>query len=110
MTLEQLEKDLEVYLEQRRRGSKMYRDNNWDVGLQVYSNWTPTGDNRDWAIFWSHDNWASMDKDRGFFSQYEEKYGIDQAEFFENWNAASQFMGAEIWTLVPELSVMGSDE
>jgi len=88
----------------------MYKENTWDMGLQVYSNWAPSGDHRDWAIMWSHDNWASMDKNRKFFSQYEEKYGIDRAEFFEGWNEASKFMNAEIWTLVPELSVLGADQ
>jgi hypothetical protein len=89
---------------------QLYEDNEWDMGLQIYSNQTPSGDGREWMIIWFHENWASMDKNRGFFDQFDEKYGIDRSEFFEEWNEAADFKGLEMMELMKDLSVMGSDE
>ncbi len=89
---------------------KLYEDNGWDIGFQVYNNSANAGDGRDWMIIWFHENWASMDKSRGFFNQFDEKYEIDRDEYFELWNEATEFKGMEIMELMKGLSVMGSDE
>ena len=89
---------------------KLYRENNWDMALQIYTNQANSGNDWDWAIMWHHTNWASMDKNRGFFGKYEEMYGIDRDEFFEGWNEASEFMGMEIISLRKDLSVLDNDQ
>ena len=90
-------------------GFKLYNEKNWDTGLQIYSNQANTGDGRDWAIVWFHENWASLDVDRNFFSTYEEMYDVDRSEYFERWSVAAKFKGMEILTLIPELSAVSSE-
>jgi hypothetical protein len=89
---------------------KAYKDLNFDMGLHVFTNQANAGDGRDWAILWMHNNWASLDKDRGFTDKYDEMYGKNAwNEFWENWNEAVNFKGTEIHSLVPELSASGSN-
>ncbi len=83
---------------------KIYQENNWDVGLQIYRNWANAGDDRDMAIMWVHDSWASMDRDRNFWEKYVELFGMDRREYFENWRDVSNYKGMEIWTLNEDLS------
>ena len=82
----------------------LYKEKNWDTGLQIFTNQANTGDGRDWAIIWYHENWASMDKQRQFWQHYEEMTGKDSREFFEEWDSVATFKGMELFTLVPELS------
>lgn len=83
---------------------KVYQENNWDMGLQIYRNWANAGDDRDMAVMWFHDSWASMDKDRNYWDKYEEMYNMERREYFENWRDISNFKGMEIWTLNEDLS------
>ena len=83
---------------------KVYKDNNMDMGVQIYRNWVNAGDERDIAIMWFHDSWASMDRDRDFWDKYEDMFDMDSREFFENWQEVSNFKGMEIWTLNEDLS------
>ena len=89
-----------------RNAFKLYSDNNWDMGLQIYWNASNDGSGKDWAIMWFHDSWTSMDKARGFWDQYEEMFGIDRAEYFDRWNGMAKYSGMEILELMPDLSVM----
>jgi hypothetical protein len=83
---------------------KMYKEKGYDMGLQVYNNQANAGDGRDWAIIWYHDSWASMDKQRKGWDSYEEMYGMDSRDFFDNWRAAAEYTGMEIMTLQAGLS------
>ena len=88
---------------------KLRKDKNFDSGLRIFTNSANAGDGRDVALIWHYDSYSSMDKDRNFFSQYEEAYGINRREYFENMNEITDFKGMQILNLVPELSVIGSD-
>ena len=85
-------------------------EKNVDMGFQVFGNQANADDGRDWAMIWFHDGWSSLDKSRGVWDAYEEKYGMDSREYFESWNEFTDYSGMEIMTLIPELSVAGSDE
>jgi len=89
---------------------ELYEDNGWDTGVQVYSNQANAGDGRDWMVVWHHENWASMDKSRGFWDQFEEEYGIDRREYFEGWGEIAEFKGMEIMELMKDLSVGSRDD
>jgi hypothetical protein len=82
----------------------MYKAKGYDMGIQVFSNQANADGKRDWAICWFHDSFASMDKQRNGWSNYEEMYGMDSREFFENWNETTDFKGMEIFRLVTGLS------
>lgn len=88
---------------------KIYEENSFDIGFQIFTNQANAGDGRDWAIIWFHENWSSLDKGRNFFGLYDEKHGIDRREYFERWNEAAGYTGMEIFELLTELSVAGSD-
>lgn len=89
---------------------KAYKELNYDMGLHVFTNQANAGDGRDWGILWMHSNWASLDKDRDFVEKYNEMYGDDAwDEFWENWLDAANFKGMEFHSLLPELSVAGSN-
>ena len=83
---------------------KIYRENNFDMGLHVFSNEVPGEDEPQWAILWAYDNYASMDKNRKFWDLYEKSEGIDRREFFERWDKTTNFEGAQLTSLIPELS------
>lgn len=83
---------------------KIYKEKNFDLGMQVFSNQANADGQRDWAIVWFHDSWSSMDRDRELWSNYEEMFGMDRREFFENWNEATKMVGMEICTLAAGLS------
>ena len=89
---------------------KAYKELNYDIGLHVFTNQANAGDERDWAILWMHDNWASLDKDRNFVEKYDEMFGDDAwDEFWENWQEATNFKGMEFHSFIPELSAAGSE-
>ena len=88
---------------------KLYSENNYNMGLQVFRHATNTGDGRDIAVIWYHENFASMDMDRNFWDSYEESYGMDRREYFEGWNSIAEFQGMEIMQLNQELSAPPSD-
>ena len=89
---------------------KAYKDNNLDIGMQVFTNQVNEDNGKDWAILWFHDSWASLDKDRDFVAKYEKMYGDDSwDEFFEVWREVADYTGMEIQVLQGELSAAGNN-
>lgn len=92
-------------LEVFERVFEVFRQNNFDMGLHVYANQTPAGDNSYLGILWQHDSWASMDRDRDYVAKYEAMHGKDSwSEWFRDWEEAVEFDGTQLNSLIPELS------
>jgi hypothetical protein len=84
---------------------EVFRQNNLDMGLHVYSNETPGADGPNLGILWQHDSWASMDRDRDWVAKYEAIHGKDSwGEYFRDWREAVTFTGTQLNSLAPALS------
>lgn len=81
-----------------------YKEMGTDMGVHVFRNAMPGIGEPDIAITWQHSNWASMDTDRKLWDAYEKKYDMDSHDFFDSWRIFTEFLGAEIHVLMPELS------
>jgi hypothetical protein len=80
-----------------------------DMACHVFTNPYPGDGEPDMVILWQHESFASLDKNRKVWDQYEKKYEMDGDDFFDNWRLFTEFKGAELHRLIPELSSGNED-
>ena len=89
---------------------ELFRQENFDRAIHVFSNEAEWGDGRQWALLTQFSSWSSMDQDIDFTAKYEAIHGVGSwSEFFRDLDEATNWKGTQLNSLIPELSTPDSE-